>query len=169
MATECLGVARPPIAVRLLDVESDLDPMRLEPSRDGEPYERVVILLRRAGYPLGWVALPVSETGEVSLATLKDLADTPPGPFADHPGDATDDLVNANGFDPAHGLIPASDGAELPLSVVVATCADAQLAVRCVQAIQAGAAGPHEVIVVENRPAGSNGNRAGAHGAFWRR
>ncbi len=38
------------------------------------------------------------------------------------------------------------------MSVVIATCADAETAVRCVEAIQSAANGPYEVIVVENRP-----------------
>lgn len=151
---ECLGEQKAPIAVRLLDVESDLDVLRLPMSRSGELYERLVVLLRRGGYPLGWVALPVSATGDVSLAALLELSDTL-GPFADNTAGAANNLASTNGLGPAHGKLATTVDGELPLSVVVATCANAQLAVRCVEAIQAGAVGPCEVIVVENRPVGS--------------
>ena len=46
------------------------------------------------------------------------------------------------------------------MSVVIATCAEAKTAVRCVEAIQSAASGPYEVIVVENRPAHSTVKRA---------
>ena len=151
---ECLGEQKAPIAVRLLDVESDLDVLRLPPSRSGGPYERLVVLLRRGGYPLGWVALPVSATGDVSLTTLAELADTR-GPLTERTAGTMNDLASSNGLDPTYGKLATAVDGELPLSVVVATCANAHLAVRCVEAIQASAVGPYEVIVVENRPAGS--------------
>jgi GT2 family glycosyltransferase len=164
--SECLGDEEAPIAVRLVDAERVPDVLQLPPSRSGEPYRRLAVLLRRGGYPLGWVTLPVSAAGEVSLAALADAL----GPSAEVSAGAVEGSADAavDGLaDPAEGLgrsdgessMPKSGGEPL-LSVVVATCADAQLAVRCVEAIRAGAAGAHEVIVVENRPGASSVERA---------
>jgi len=159
--SECLGDQGAPIAVRLVDAESALDVLQLPRSRSGEPYRCLAVLLRRGGYPFGWVTLPVSAAGEVSLAAMADAL----GPSAEASAGAVDGRADAavDGLAGPAGGRGGSDGEssmsrsgnEPLLSVVVATCADAQLAVRCVEAIQGGAAGPHEVIVVENRPGDS--------------
>jgi GT2 family glycosyltransferase len=147
--SECLTDAEAPIAVRLLDVESDMDVLRLPPSRSGEPYSRLLVLLRQGGYPLGWIALPVSPTGEVSLAVLAETF----SPSAEAPVGAADVLGAPYG-----DSMPTS-AMEPLLSVVVATCANAESVVRCVEAICSNVAGPCEVIVVENRPACSTVER----------
>jgi GT2 family glycosyltransferase len=148
--SECLDNQQAPLAVRLVDVESSMDTVRLPPSRTGEPYRRLLVLLRQGGYPLGWIGLPVSPIGEVSLTVLTDAF----GPSAGAPAAVTD----------RRGA-PGRESMSVPtreplLSVVVATCANTRLAVGCVEAIQSGATGPYEVIVVENRPALSTVERA---------
>lgn len=143
----CLGDAQTPIAVRLVDVESEVEVFQLPPSRSGEPYSRLLVLLRQEGYPLGWVALPVSAEGEVSLATLTGEFGSSVEAPAEGPGPVRDRSVPQSGREPL-------------LSVVVATCANTELLLRCVDAIQSGATGPYEVVVVENRPARSTVRRA---------
>lgn len=135
--SECLD-AEPPVAVRLIDLESNMDKLRLPPSRDGEPYRRLLALLRKEGSPLGWIALPVSPSGEVSLEALAEACEPAIEPRPGRPGQS--------------GSAPAADSL---LSIVVATCANPELVVHCVEAIQSSATGSFEVIVVENRPAGS--------------
>jgi O-antigen biosynthesis protein len=161
--SECLDGGQVPIAVRPLDVESDLDMLRLPLSRSGEPYSRLLVLLRRAGRPLGWIALPVPADGAVSLAALAEVFGPPAenlggavgnGPLAETPAGAVGELGVSRG-DP-----PAKSVTEQLLSIVVATCADVELTLRCVEAIQSRAGGPYEVIVVENRPARSTVERA---------
>ncbi len=147
--SECLD-GEAPIAVRLVDVESRMDVLRLPLSRSGEPYRRLLVFLRHAGNPLGWIALPVSPDGEVSLEVLAEAFGLP----AEAPVSATDALG-----EPCSNSTPIS-AMESLLSVVVATCANAESVIRCVEAIQASVAGPFEVVVVENRPACSTVERA---------
>ena len=147
--SECLrdGEAAP-IAVRLVDIESAVDVLELPPSRAGQPYSLLLALLRQDDRPLGWIALPVSPNGEVSLAALAETIGVPA----------------QTGVGAAHGLGARwrnSTAREPLLSVVLATCANAELVVACVEAIRSGVTGPYEVIVVENRPgARSNVERA---------
>jgi GT2 family glycosyltransferase len=143
---ECLD-GEAPIAVRLVDVENRADVLRLPVSRSGVAYRRVLVFLRRGGYPLGWIALPVSPDGEVSLEALDEAFDQ-----SDRAPLGTTDSFGEN---PA-----ATPEMESLLSVVVATCANVESVVRCVEAIQAGATGPFEIIVVENRPTHSTVERA---------
>jgi O-antigen biosynthesis protein len=143
---ECLD-GEVPIAVRLVDVENRMDVLRLPVSRSGVAYRRVLVFLRRGGYPLGWIALPVSEDGEVSLETLDEAFDQP----GEAPLSATDS--------PEENSVVAPEMESL-LSVVVATCANVDSVIRCVEGIQASVTGPFEIIVVENRPAHSTVQRA---------
>jgi len=120
---ECLD-GQAPIAVRLVDVENRVDVLRLPLSRSGVAYRRVLVFLRRGGYPLGWIALPVSEDGEVSLETLDEAFDQP----GEAPLATTDSPVDNSA---------ATFAMESLLSVVVATCANVDSVVRCVEGIQA--------------------------------
>jgi O-antigen biosynthesis protein len=138
---ECLE-GEAPIAVRLVDVENRVDVLRLPMSRSGVAYRRVLVFLRQGGYPLGWIALPVSADGEVSLEVLDEAFDL----AVETPLDATDS--------PEHNQA-ATPEMESLLSVVVATCANVDSVIRCVEGIQASVTGPFEIIVVENRPAHS--------------
>jgi Predicted glycosyltransferases len=137
--SECLDV-EPPVAVRLIDLEGNMDSLRLPPSRSGKPYRRLLALLRKEGNPFGWIALPVSSDGEVSFEALAEAFEPTIEPQSGGSGDS--------------GPAPAS-----LLTVIVATCANAESVVRCVEAIRSSVTGPFEVIVVENRPACSTVER----------
>ena len=143
--SKCLD-GETPIAVRPVDVEDGMDVLRLPLSPSGVAYRRVLVFLRQRGYPLGWIALPVSPDGEVSLEVLEETLDLP----AEAPPSATDSPDENSAA--AHAM-------ESLLSVVVATCANAESVVRCVEAIQASVTGPFEIVVVENRPARSTVER----------
>jgi GT2 family glycosyltransferase len=147
----CLDV-QAPVAVRAIDVEVGLELAQLPPSRSGKPYQHLAVLLRRGGWPLGWASVPVSADGNVSpeaLAMLADAAPTGTQTVDDRPAMRAGDIeldCSANGNTRAAGAL---------LTVVVATCANDESVVRCVEEIRASSAGPFEVIVVENRPAHS--------------
>lgn len=130
-----------PAAVRVIDVENGIGVIRLSPSRSGESYRRLLALLRCNGEPLGWIALPVSSDGEVSLEPLADSFDGVPQPRSSETGS------------------PGVDVKSL-LSVVVTTCADTEMLLRCVEAIRACGDESLEIVVVENRPVLSTVQRA---------
>jgi GT2 family glycosyltransferase len=141
---ECLD-GQTPVAVRVIDLEQCPSELQLPLSSSGHPYRQLLVLVRQDGYPLGWSAFPVSSDGTVSLDGLAAIADSAQGavPASEvGPGPAWD-------MPPAG--VPTADAQSL-VSVVVATCAHAESAVRCVEAIQSASGGPNEVIVVENRP-----------------
>jgi O-antigen biosynthesis protein len=127
---ECLN-GQTPVAVRVIDIEHFPGELQLPLSSGGHSYRQLLALVRQDGYPLGWRSFPVSPDGTVSLDGL--AVEHRPAESAGTPATKAQSLV----------------------SVVIATCADAETAVRCVEAIQSAASGPYEVIVVENRPAHS--------------
>jgi GT2 family glycosyltransferase len=150
---ECLD-GQIPVAVRVIDLEQCPSELQLPLSSGGSPYRQLLALVRWDGYPLGWSAFPVSPDGTVSLDDLGFVADRPQWAVTD--GDV--------GTSPAWGPPPTELSTPEPVgqslvSVVIATCADAETAVRCVEAIQSAASGAYEVIVVENRPAHSTVER----------
>jgi O-antigen biosynthesis protein len=165
-STECLD-GETPVAVRLIDVEQSATELRLPLSSSGDPYRRVLAFVRRDGRPLGWAALSVPSDGTVSLASLTGVAESTGalldssaelGDLRGEPAGATNGHVQPPG-DPApngRGRQPSNSPPELKaeslLSVVVATCANAESVVRCVEAIVSGVPEPFEVVVVENRP-----------------
>jgi O-antigen biosynthesis protein len=149
--SECLEDGQAPIAIRLIDLEDDLDGFQLPLSRSGKAYSRLLAFLRREGSPLGWIAVPVSPSGDVSLGALAETLE----PFAKAAVGAGDVLGGSDGLGALRGNLQPEPATEQMLSVVVATCADAESIICCVEAIQAGATGPYEIIVVENRPAHS--------------
>jgi O-antigen biosynthesis protein len=173
-AAECLDGGTP-VAVRVIDVERGVSELRVPPSSSGKPYHRLLALVRRDGWPLGWASLPVSPDGTVALDAvcgLADLASRPaPSPVqvGDWPADAAsaapdescliDGRTAPSWRDRISGDSARDRAAASLLSVVVATCANAKSVVGCVEAIKTGAAGPCEVVVVENRPAGSTVER----------
>jgi GT2 family glycosyltransferase len=133
----CLA-AEPPVAIQPIDLDSAGDLLSIAPSRTGLPYRRLLGLLRLGGRPLGWVSLPVPEDNQVDLAALRRGLPTSPARPPEPGGDE------------ARTAAPAT-----LLSVVIATCANAEMAVGCVNSILAAVDDPLEVIVVENRPEGS--------------
>lgn len=129
-----------PVAVRVVDVDGAADHLDLPVSPSGQEYQGVVALLRRGGAPLCWIALPVSSGGRVSL---KDL----PVPESD--------TAAVDATQPDRGELE-----DALFSVVVTTCADAAGVIRCLERLCSSSTGPFEVIVVENRPEGSEVERA---------
>jgi GT2 family glycosyltransferase len=123
-------------AVRVLDVERPFAPL-CALRQDGTPYRTVMLLVRRAGRPVATVTLETDEGGWISAeqiaASIARLAE---------------DSVAESGEDPRPGRT-------LPISVIVSTCANEAMSTRCVAALMACDHEPLEVIVVDNRPAGS--------------
>jgi GT2 family glycosyltransferase len=130
---ECLD-EQTPVAVRVIDLEHCPSELQLPLSGRGDVYRRLLVLARQDSYPLGWCSFPVGSDGTVSLEGLAT------GPMEVGPAD--------------NARAPAFETQSL-ISVVIATCADPETAIRCVEAIQSAASGSYEVIVVENRPAHS--------------
>ena len=122
-----------PAAVRLVDVNSDLD---LDLSRAQRPYRSALLVAMDGDRPRGSVSVAVDEDGIVPAARIHAL-------FAELPPVA----------------VPAE---EVPLlappsvSVVVTTCAQAESVGDTVESVLACQPAALEVIVVENRPDGSN-------------
>jgi GT2 family glycosyltransferase len=133
-----------PSAVRSVDAERALRDLQLPKARSGQPYRTLAALVRRGPRPIGWLELPVPASGVVPATTLREQLDR--------------QLTNAAGWSEEPDSEPLADArAESALvSVIVTTCADAAATVPCVHAIVTAARGPMEVIVVENRPAGSS-------------
>lgn len=126
-----------PIAVRSLNF-SERAPLRLPPTRSGRAYTGCLALLRDERSPIGWIVAPASADGSVSFdwASLGDLRP-----------------AEANGPDASPG--DAAPPAELDLSVVVSTCANAPGLLACVESLLESDARPREIVVVENRPGSS--------------
>ncbi|HEY5285510.1 MAG TPA: glycosyltransferase family A protein, partial [Solirubrobacteraceae bacterium] len=130
---ECLD-DQTPVAVRAIDLEQCPSELQLALSGRGHAYRQLLVLVRQDGYPVGWRSFAVGADGAVSLEGLAG------GPIEVGPPDSA----------------RTPEPETLPLvSVVIATCANSETAVSCVEAIQSAASGPYEVIVVENRPARS--------------
>jgi O-antigen biosynthesis protein len=130
--------AEAPVAVRVIDLDQGEERLRLSPSRTGQPYRLLLAMLRRAGRPLGWTALPVPSDGEVALSPLRDSN-------AAGPGDDRD----------GSGGTPLPAGSQDLLSIVIATCANPGMTISCVKSILSAVREPFEIVVVENRPDGS--------------
>ena len=131
-----------PVAVRLIDVGGLTDGMRLPASRSGAPYRRLLGLVSRAGQPLGWRLLRVSD-GVVCRDALAELSE------------ALTSLNGASSEATTHTHERRDPCSRALLSIVVSTCAKVEPTIRCVEAIRACGDPAHEVIVVENRPRGS--------------
>ena len=134
---ECLD-GQTPVAVRVLDLGQCPSELRLPSNGSGHTYRQLLALVRQDGSPLGWRSFPVSPDGTVSLEEL---------------------ATEAIEIGPADSARTPEPEAQSLVSIVIATCADTETAVRCVEAIQSAASGPYEVIVVENRPTYSDVKR----------
>ncbi len=155
-STECLDGGTP-IAVRAIDLDSGLQELALPRSEDGTPYRRLLALVRQNGHPLGWTALPVADDGTVSLRALATgVAVAGAGIAAANGSSGGDCFVHDAGL---ASSAARGEQAQALVSIVIATCADAEAVVRCVEAIRSAASGPYETIVVENRPERSSVKR----------
>ncbi len=144
-STECLD-GHVPVAVRAIDLDSNLHELTLPRGRDGAAYRQLLGLVLESGYPLGWTVLPVATNGTVSLRALAAGATVPATGVTANP---TDNLAQGAGV--TNGTTSAGERQTL-VSIVVATCANPEAVVGCVEAILSAASGPYETIVVENRP-----------------
>jgi GT2 family glycosyltransferase len=160
---ECLD-APTPIAVRAVDLESKREPLQLPLSTSGAPYRTMLALMRLDGLPLGWATADVPPDGRVHVDVIAAEVGAAAGnratPSASH---GTLDGGSTSGERPmssASGERPRPTMSEPLLSVVVATCAGVDSTLRCVEAILRSDTGPVEVVIVENRPAGSAVRRA---------
>jgi GT2 family glycosyltransferase len=142
--SECLN-GEVPLAVRLVDIEQGLECLCLPVSPSGMAYRRLLALLREGGRPLGWVELPVEEDGTVALGSLD--AAMPRRSGGAPPREEVQSYELA-GPDRARATTPM-------ISIVVTTCANVELVLRCVEAIRTTVTDAFEIIVVENRPAHS--------------
>jgi GT2 family glycosyltransferase len=153
--TECLD-EETPVAVRLIDIEQGTPGLRLPTGTGGNPYRRVVVLVRRNGHPLGWAALPVAPDGAVSLDVLTAAAALA-AESPDSPTDLCDlhaevSVIATDEPGQPRGNSTSKPAAGSLLSVVVPTCANVEQVVCCVEAIRACGDESLEILVVENRP-----------------
>ncbi len=122
---------RAPTAVRVLDMEQPLEPLRLR-LPDGRPYRYVMVVLRHNGRPLAQHTLSLDHSGHISASDLEaSLASVAV------PEDLSTHLSP---------IRPQS------ISVVVAACTGSATLVRCIHSILRCDYERCEVIVVDNRP-----------------
>ena len=127
-----------PAAVRRLVLEEVDWPLRLGTTPDGRPYRTLAALVQSAGGPASFVVVDVDDEGAVDLPAVRAAAAVEPS-----------EADAGNGAAP-----PAVAPVCPPLSIVLPTCRGASV-VRCIGSFLQD----HddlEVIVVENRPSGSN-------------
>ena len=126
-----------PAAVRRLVAEEVTWPLQVGATPDGRPYRTLAAVVEDGDAPICYVVVPVDERGLVEESVLR-------AALAESPCITTP---------PAH---PRPDPRPRhPVSVVVSTCGDPLSVVRCVSSFLADDEADIEVIVVENRPAGS--------------
>jgi glycosyltransferase involved in cell wall biosynthesis/peptidoglycan/xylan/chitin deacetylase (PgdA/CDA1 family) len=126
-----LGVEAP-VAVAQIDIAAPDKPLRLSEGSGGRPYTGVAVLVRDRDMPVAWAVIPSPPDGVLSVDHL------PPEFLMREPRPDVSER-----------------GSRLSVSVVVTTCAEAESTLSCVRSLFAAERIPDEVIVVENRPAGS--------------
>jgi GT2 family glycosyltransferase/peptidoglycan/xylan/chitin deacetylase (PgdA/CDA1 family) len=142
-ATGTVGPADAPVAVRCFDLDEELGGASVGAAEGGAPYRALAAFLRQGADPVGWVTLPLPASGHVDPALLRLAQLEQLGPLTDAPVAEPDQATRRR-------------AAEMLVSVVIPTCADADRASSCVTRILEHPRGPVDVIVVENRPAQSN-------------
>jgi len=123
---------RAPVAVRLVDLDR---PRELDLARDGERYRAAILVAVAGGIPVGTATVAIDGGDRISAQRLRSLIAshrfTPPPPR------------------PAGGTLPE-------VSVVISTCARTDAVLATLASALACEPPPAEVIVVENRPIGSD-------------
>jgi O-antigen biosynthesis protein len=136
-----VGELQVPAAIRVLDVEQPIESLSLS-LPDGRPYRTVMLLVRRSRRPLAIRVLSLDESGRISAseisAAIASVVDA-------DPIDASEEHLQPTG----NRLEP---GGAPPISVVIATCGNDSMLVRCVHSVLACDYENVEVIVVDNRP-----------------
>ena len=127
-----------PAAVRRL-VPGEVNwPLVVGRTADGRPYRSLAALVNTPGDPPSFVVVPVDEHGTVEASVIERALAS----------------ERSRGDAPAPVIVLPSPRGTLPLTVVITTCRDALAAVRCVGSFLSDD-DDIEVVVVENRPAGS--------------
>jgi GT2 family glycosyltransferase/peptidoglycan/xylan/chitin deacetylase (PgdA/CDA1 family) len=119
-----------PVAVRTLDIDQPVD-LALE--RDGDPYRTAMLVARRDGRPFASTVIGLTEGPNVPANALRMLF----------------------GEQQLAAQAPVAERPAPTVSAVLTTCARPGPLVEAVASILACEPGPLEVIVVENRPVGS--------------
>jgi len=129
---------RAPVAIVELDLAHCPRDFVLPDRNGGAPYRSALVLVSRAGEPLGVLTVACERS-------------------ALNPDDVLDESVRQFGGTPAGRTAsrPDSPAREPTVTVVVTTCAMPDRAARCLTAILDCVHRPLEVILVENRPSGS--------------
>ena len=155
-AREAPALLATPTAVSAVDIDQPIRDIVLPPSRSGQPYASLLIVPRLHGYPLGTLAVGLPEPSYVPGQHLSSAIWEVMAEQIEAHLDADRTVAPDGTESPAAAhcrLAPLRSG---PMaSVVVNTCADVDATLRCLVAVLAMPYEPFEVVVVENRPAGS--------------
>ena len=155
-AREAPSLLSTPTAVRAVDIGQPIRDIALPPSQSGQPYASLLVVPRLHGHPLGTLSVDLPEPsyvpGEHLFSAIWELMAEQIDAHLDADRSVAQDATESPAA--AHcRLAPLRSG---PMaSVVVNTCADVDATLRCLAAVLAMPYEPFEVIVVENRPAGS--------------
>jgi GT2 family glycosyltransferase len=147
-----------PTAVRAVDIDQPIGDIVVPASRSGAPYASLLVVPTSHGCPLGTLTFDLPDPSGVPGERLSSAIS---GLMAEQIGAhlGADDIVAPNGDE---SPVPAAAQCRVaplrtgpPASVVVNTCADVDATLRCLAGVLAMPYEPFEVIVVDNRPAGS--------------
>jgi GT2 family glycosyltransferase len=151
-ASHGIGALAAPVAVRLLDMDEPLRDLHL--SYGSQDYRSLLAVVRLAEYPIGVATFPL-DCGRVTRSQLAGGLARQLGAELDEAyarRDVTPLSVFPTALDPCDGVDTAPPAS---ISVVVATCSNPGPLERCLRSILRCDYGDFEVIVVENRPRGS--------------
>lgn len=147
-----------PTAVRAVDIGQPIGDVVVPASRSGQPYASLLVVPTLHGSPLGTLELDLTDPSGVAGERLSSaIWEVMAEQIGAHLH--ADGLAAPDGS--AHPALAAARCRVAPLrtgvhaSVVVTTCADVDATLRCLDALLAMPYEPFEVIVVDNRPAGS--------------
>lgn len=136
-----------PVAVRLIDIDHGIADIALAGRAHSDAYRWLFCIARIGGDPVGAVTLPVPSSQTVSAEEVDSALWAQLAPALKRRGQSP--------LDPSTATRAAKRSAP-GITVVIATCGQADSAVACVRSLLAAAMAPEEIIVVENRPLRSN-------------
>ena len=148
-----------PTAVRAVEIDQPIRDIAVPASRSGQHYASLLVVPTLHGCPLGTLALdlpdPFGVPGERLSSAIWEFMAEQIGAHLDADGTVASD--GAENPAPAAAQCRLAALRTGPLaSVVINTCADVDATLRCLAAVLAMPYEPFEVIVVDNRPAGSS-------------
>jgi len=94
------------------------------------------VFVRAGARPLGWAAVAVPEHGVLSAEAIAAAI-----------GDRSQSAAWG-----ASSAAPRANAPAALVSIVITTCAQSETTVQCIRQLLAHVSGPHEVVVVDNRP-----------------